>query len=121
MKTLKNIGVVVIVLAVVGLGYLPFGSAEEGKSIEQMITEAKMPADHEAIAAFYEKEAQAAHQQHMQHQKMRDLYAGNPALKTKHGPGFSDHCDALAKQYEKTAKEYEALAQMHKKMAKSAK
>ncbi|MGH7961969.1 MAG: hypothetical protein ACRERD_09115 [Candidatus Binatia bacterium] len=120
MKTWKNIAVIAAVLAIVGLGYIPSSSAGEKKSIEQMITEAKTPADHEAIAAFYEKQAKMAHKEHTRHQKMRDLYAATPALKAKHGTGFSDHCDALVKHYEDMAKQYEAMAQMHKEMAKAA-
>lgn len=66
------------------------------------------------------KEAQAAHQKHAEHKKLRDFYAATPALKTKSGTLFA-HCDAAAKKYEEIAKEYEALAQIHQEMAKSAK
>lgn len=121
MKMWKSIGIITTVLAIVGLGYIPSSSAGEKKSIEQMITGAKTPADHEAITAFYEKQAKMAHKKHEQHQKMRDLYHDNPALKAKHGVGFTEHCDGLAKKYEEMAKEYEAMAQMHKEMATPAK
>lgn len=119
MKTWKIISAVVAVLAITGLSYLSFSSAEEGKSIEQMITEAKTPADHEAIAGYYEKEAQEAHQKHAEHQQMSDSYATVPVLKTK--TGAVAHCNTIAKNYEKIAKEYEALAKLHKDMAKHAK
>ena len=119
MKTWKIISAAVAMLAIVALGYLPFGSAEEGKSIEQMITEAKTPADHEAIAAFYEKQAQAAHQQHAEHKKMSDSYASVSVVKMP--TGMVAHCNTIAKKYEEIAKEYEALAKMHKDMAKHAK
>jgi hypothetical protein len=52
MKTWKIIGAAVVTLTIIALGYLPFGSAEEGKNVEQMITEAKTPADHRAAATF---------------------------------------------------------------------
>ncbi len=116
MKTWKSISAVAVVLVIVALGYLPFSSAAEGQNMEQMITEAKTPADHAALAAFYEKEAQAAHQKHAEHKKLRDFYAVTPALKTKSGTLFA-HCDAAAKKYEEIAKEYEALARIHKQMA----
>lgn len=119
MKTWKTISAVVAVLAITGLSYLPFSSAEEGKNIEQMIAEAKTPADHEAIAAYYEKEAQEAHQKHAEHQQMSDSYATIPVLKTK--TGAVAHCNTIAKNYEKIAKEYAALAKLHKDMAKHAK
>jgi hypothetical protein len=120
MKMWKNIRMVIAVLSVITLGHVSLGSAADENSIEQMITEAKTPADHEAIAAHYEKEAQAAHQQHAKHQKMRDLYGATPALKTKSGTLFT-HCDNAAKKYEEIAQEYEALAKMHREMATSAK
>lgn len=119
MKAWKTLGIMGIVLAVGALGYLPFSSAEEGKNIEQMITEAKTPAEHEAITAYYEKEAQEAHQKHGEHQKMSDSYATIPVLKTK--TGAVAHCNTIAKKYQEIAKEYETLAKLHKDMAKPAK
>ena len=119
MKTWKNSGAAVAVLAIVALGFPLLGSAEQGKNIEQMITEAKTPAGHQAITAYYEKEAQEAHQKHAEHQKMSDSYATIPVLKTK--TGAVAHCNTIAKKYEEIAKEYEALAKLHKDMAKPAK
>ncbi len=120
MKMRKMIGVMMAVSLTVGaLGYFSAGGAEEGKGVEQMISEAKTPAEHEAISTYYEKEAQAAHQKHAEHQKMSDSYATIPVLKTK--TGAVAHCNTIAKKYEQIAKEYEALAKLHKNMAKSAK
>ncbi|MBI3245475.1 MAG: hypothetical protein HYZ50_03075 [Deltaproteobacteria bacterium] len=120
MKTRKMIGIMMAISLTVGaLGYLSAGIAAEGKSVEQMITEAKTPADHEAIAAYYETEAQEAHKKHAQHQKMSDSYATIPVLKTK--TGAVTHCNTIAKKYEQIAKEYETLAKLHKDMVKPAK
>lgn len=118
MKMWKNYGVIATMLAVAVLTNLPVSSAEEDKSIEQLITEAKIPADHKAIAAYYEKEAQEAHKKHAEHQKMEEWYKKNPALNKS---GFGTHCDLIASNYDKTAKEYEALATLHREMAKSGK
>lgn len=120
MKMWKSISAVAVVLVIVALGDLPFSSAAEGQNMEQMITEAKTPADHEAIAAFYEKEAQAAHQKHAEHKKLAAFYAATPALKSKSGTLFN-HCTDAAKKYEEIAKDYEALAKMHREMAMAAK
>jgi len=118
MKALSTI-IIAGALTIIGaLSYPPIGSTEEGKNIEQMITAAKTPADHEAIAAYYEKEAQAAHAKHAEHQRMEEFYKKNPALNKS---GFGAHCDIIAANYDKTAKEYEALAKLHRDMAKSAK
>ncbi len=119
MNVWKSLSVVLGVLVIVFLSYLPFGSAQDSKSIEQMIAEAKTPADHKAISAHYEKEAQEAHKKHADHQAMSKSYATIPVLKTK--TGAVAHCNTIATNYEKIAKEYEALAKFHKDMAKSAK
>ena len=119
MKAWKIIGVMMMVLAVGALGFMPAGSAED-KNIEQMISEAKTPADHEAIAAYYEKEAQDAQQKYEEHLKLKAAYAKIPHLASK-GFGLPYHCDSIAKKYEGIAKDYEALAKLHKSMAESAK
>ena len=117
MKTWKTIAAAVALFAIGAFAYAPLGSTQEGKSIEQMIAGAKTPADHEAIAAYYEKEAQEAHKKHAEHQKMEEWYKKNPALNKS---GFSTHCDLIAANFDKTAKEYEALAKLHRDMAKQA-
>ncbi len=118
MKTWKIISVAMTVLAITGLSYLPFSSAAEETNIEQMIEQAKTPADHEALAAYYEKEAQAAKAKYELHKKMETAYSKFPSLKQKSNVLF--HCDTLAKDYETMAKQYEMLAQVHKEMAKEA-
>ena len=119
MKTWKTLSIAIAMLAVGAFSYLPFTSAEEGKSVEQMIADAKMPADHEAIAAYYEKEAQEAQQKYEEHLKLKAAYAKIPHLASK--TGLPSHCDSIAKKYGGIAKEYEALAKLHREMAKSAK
>jgi hypothetical protein len=44
-----------------------------------MISDANTPADHEAIAVYDEKEAQAAHQKHEKHLDMKASYEPPPA------------------------------------------
>lgn len=74
----------------------------------QKIREAKTPADHQAIAAFYDNKAQEDHQLHTKHLAMRDAYTAIPAPREK---GKADaHCEITAKQYQEMAKEYAALA-----------
>jgi hypothetical protein len=118
MKMWKSIVIVAVLVAIGALGYAPRGSAQEGKSIDQMVTEAKTPADHEAIAVYYDKEAQVAHQKQVEHKKLADLYDVTPKLK---GGTMSKHCSDAAKKYEGIAKDYEALAKVHREMTKTAK
>jgi hypothetical protein len=105
-------------LALGAVSYLPFTAAEEGHDIDQMISTAKTPMDHEAIAAYYDKEAKEASQKQAEHLKMAEMYKKNPSL-IKSNFGF--HCDLIAANYGKTAKEYEDLAKLHREMAKAAK
>lgn len=118
MKTWKSIGIVMLVLAMGAFGYWSVGSAQEGKSIEQMIAGAKTPADHEAIAAYYDQEARDMHEKHAKHQKMEEFYQKNPAMNKA---GFSFHCDRIALNFQEAAKNYEDLAKLHREMAKPAK
>ena len=117
----KTLAVVVTVLAAVVLSFVslrPVVADDHMAHMEQMITGAKMPADHEALAASYDKEAQEARQKQAEHQQMSDAYATIPVLKTK--TGAVAHCHSISKKYEQIAKEYEALAKMHRDLAKAA-
>jgi Cu+-exporting ATPase len=96
-----------------------FGAADECANIEQQIRDAKTPAHHQAIVAFYDKEAKEAHQLHAKHLAMKDAYAKIPALQEK--ARAADHCDAIARKYQEMAKEYQTLAAMHKTMAEQLK
>lgn len=125
MKLLITIGVAVTMLMSALVVSLPFGMAQENPPpivppppIEQRILDAKTPADHEALAVYYDKEAKDAHAKHATHMKMEEYYKKNPALNKS---GFSTHCDIIAANYEKAAKEYEALAKLHRDTAKAAK
>jgi hypothetical protein len=104
--------VVVAVLGLVAAVSLPFGLAGEGDNIAQKVRDAKTPADQQAIAAVFEKEAQAAQQKAKEHSQLKDVYAAQPDMHT-----MVSHCDMLAKHYQEIATELTAMAEMHKKMA----
>jgi hypothetical protein len=106
-----SIAVVLAVLSIVAFVSLPLGIAGEGKSIVQMVRAAKTPADQRAIAAVFEKEAQAAQQKAKEHGQLKDVYAAKPDMQT-----MVSHCDMLVKQYQEIATELTAMAEMHKKM-----
>ena len=103
--------VVVAVLGMVALVSVPWGVAGEGKSLAQKVRDAKTPADHQAIAAVFEKEAQAAQQAVKQHSQLKDAYAKKPDMQM-----MVSHCDTLVKHYQEIAKDLGAMAEMHKKM-----
>ncbi len=115
MEWLKKTVVIVAVLGMVAFVYLPFSSADEWDDIQQKIRDAKTAADHQALAAFYEKEAQAAHKLHNTHVTMEAAYAASRIRQEKGRP--TEHCRVIAEKYRDMAKEYETLAAMHKATA----
>ena len=95
-------------------------SAGEDADIDKMIANAKTAADHEAIAAAYEKQAEDAKSQAAMHAEMEKEYkkVGGALIAKQH---VDMHCDSLTKLYTKIANENEALAKAHEAMAKDAK
>ena len=102
----------VVMLGMVVLVSVPWGVAGEGKSIAQKVRDAKTPADQQAIAAVFEKEAKAAQQKAKEHSQLKDAYAAKPDMQM-----MVSHCDALVKYYQEIAKDLEDMAKMHKQMA----
>ncbi len=94
--------------------------AKHEMGMPEMITAAKTPAEHEKLAAHYEREAKAARAKAEEHKKMADAYrkAGGPLIEKLH---FDQHCDALVKSYTATADEFEALAKAEHEAAKEMK
>jgi hypothetical protein len=103
---------VVAVLGIMMCVSLPEGLAGEGESIVEKVRDAKTPADHQAIAAFFEKEAQAAQQEATLHGQLQDTYAERPEMAM-----MVSHCEMLVKHYQEIAKELKTMAEMHEKMA----
>jgi hypothetical protein len=83
MKWLRTIVAAVAVLGFVAVTSLSVGSVQPGDDIEQQIREAKTPADHQALATWYEKEAQAAQQLASKHLMMRQVYAAARSMERK--------------------------------------
>lgn len=122
MKTWRSASVVAIVLTIGALGYLPLGSAEEGKNITQMITAAKTPADHEAIAAFYQEESANLKKEAEQHAgvaKKVASEAGGQLPWASHHYEWAEHCRKLADSLGQAAQEAQSLAKIHESIAQS--
>lgn len=86
-------------------------------NLDQMITSAKTPADHEAIAAFYDQEAADAKSKAELHRKTADTYR---QMKISKPVYMAEMCDGIAAGFKKTASDAENLAKMHREMAKKA-
>ena len=84
-------------------------------NLDQMITSAKTPAEHEAIAAFYEQEAKEAKKKAALHRNTADTYR---KLKISKPVGMAEMCDGIAAMWEKIAKDNSTLAKAHREMAK---
>ena len=78
-------------------------------NLNQMITSAKTPADHQAIAVYYDTEA-------AENEKKASLHSRNKNMYSK--ADFSAHCNALIRYYQQAAEQDKALAAFHREMAK---
>ena len=103
-----------VLLAAVSLPIIKAGAQQTAvteDNLNQMITSAKTPADHEAIAVYYDTEA-------AENEKKASLHSRNKNMYTK--LDFSAHCNALIREYQQAAKQDKALAAFHREMAKTA-
>jgi hypothetical protein len=87
MRRLGTIVAAVVVLGLMAVLSLPFVLAQPGDTIEQQIREAKTPADHQALAAWHEKEAQSAQQLASKPFLMRDVSAAARGMERKDRAG----------------------------------
>ena len=80
-----------------------------------MIETARTRADHEVIAAWYEREARSAEDQAAAHRRMRDAYA---LPDPRYGDGaFVEHCRNLILTYQQAAEDNLELAGLHRRVA----
>jgi hypothetical protein len=122
MKTLTVIAIVVVLMTIGAFGYPPNGSAEEDKNIEQMISAAKTPADHQAIADFYRAEGNRLQREAEQHTglaKKTVSEAGGQMPWASHHYEWAEHCRKLADSLGTAAQEAQALARIHEDLAQS--
>jgi hypothetical protein len=82
-------------------------------NLDQMIENAKTPADHESIAKYYDQQAAKDDEQAKLHQEQVKAYATNPRLST-----MQMHCSRLIDLSKEEAKENRRLAHDHRMMAK---
>ena len=93
------------------------GAAEAEKfDLEKAVTGATTPADHEAIAAHYDKEVTTAQAQAEEHRKVAEAYR---SIGLGRFP-MEDHCWRLVQHYESLVAENAALAEAHRQMAREA-
>jgi hypothetical protein len=120
-----TVGVTLAIVALVLALYVPTqhvgAQPAEKFDLEKAITGAKTPADHEAIAAYYERDAATAKDKAAEHRSLAEKY--RTLSVTPRGQGFqpmANHCQQLAQIYESAAADNTALAAGHRQMAKEA-
>lgn len=86
-------------------------------NLNDMIATAKTPADHDAIAAFYEQQAAEMKKNAELHRQSADTYR---RLKIPKPVYMADMCDNIAAMWDKIAADDLKLAQGHREMAKKA-
>ncbi len=86
-------------------------------NLDQMIANMKTPADHEAIAAYFDQVAADARKKAELHHHSAETYR---TMKIAKPVGMANMCDAIAADFDKTATEAERLAKAHREMAKKA-
>jgi hypothetical protein len=97
--------------------------ATDEASILEKVRSARIAADHEAIAKYYDAQAGEARRKAADHKQMAESYRGVGTAIGK-GSGASaipQHCESLVKAFEGEATHYEAMAQAHRDLAKAAK
>jgi hypothetical protein len=92
-------------------------SAVTEDNLSQMIASAKTPADHQAIAAYYEQQAADAKKKAALHRNEADTYR---KLNIAKPVGMAEMCDEVAAMWDKIAHHDSKLANAHQQMAKSA-
>jgi hypothetical protein len=87
------------------------------ENLDEMIVNAKTPAEHEAIAAYFDQEAAAAKKKAELHRKAAETYR---KLKISKPVYMAEMCDSIAAGFDAGAADAEKMATMHREMAKKA-
>jgi hypothetical protein len=123
MTVWKQVGMVMMVVFTLGVqSHYSLARAAEDKNIEQMITTAKTPADHKAIADFYQAEGaklQRESEQHAGVAKKVTSEAGGQMPWASHHYEWADHCRKLADSLGQAAQEAQSLAKIHDQIAQT--
>jgi hypothetical protein len=119
-----TVRVTLVMLALVVVLYQPtqHGGAQEAAKfdLEKAITEAKTPADHEAIASYYDREAATAKAKAEEHRRLAETYRTLAVSGRGQLQPMGLHCQQLAEIYERAAADNAALATAHRQMAQEA-
>ena len=90
-------------------------------NLADKIEQARTPADHEALARYYEDRARVAQREAAEEHEARTRYERrwNPENHAM-GRGARDHYNHLREGHEEGARSYRGMAEWHRKMAERA-
>src|SRR5262245_17861364 len=107
---------VVGVLTLVG-ACTPIGNITH--DMDKVVAGASTKADHDALAAHYEKEAKALEAKAVEHEQMAQSYA-KPGYAASAKANLPEHCRQLASTYRVAARENLELAKGHRELGAAA-
>lgn len=113
---------VVVALSTALSGCAATGGAEEA-DLERRVAQATTPADHLALAAYFDQRAAAAERQRDEWRALRRHYERTPAstfYPIGTAPGMLSHYDQLIQDEESSARQLRALGQLHRGLADDA-
>jgi hypothetical protein len=117
-RLLAMIGVAIVLSAALPTRWARCEMA--GHDMADMVKNAKTAADHEALAAMYDKEAADAKARAAEHRQMAQTYKSNMGRGTG-SSAMPQHCASLAKSFDQEAAMYENMAATERAEAKRAK
>lgn len=87
-------------------------------NVTQKVEQARTPADHQDLAAYYDARAQQAERDGTEERELKGQYErrwqpGDHPM----GPGAGRHFESLAEEHQATASHYRAMGQWHREMA----
>lgn len=95
------------------------GAAVSGETVTaEQIEKASTAAEHQVIAAAYDREADAALQRAESHARMAQTYRAGTYKGS--AMGMTRHCERLQESYRSAADEYHKLAGEHRQLATQA-
>jgi len=109
-----------MLLAAASLPVIRAGAQQTGvtwDNLNEKIADAKTPADHEAIAAFYKDQAAETRKKAELHKRTAETYRKMNVSKPVY---MANMCDGIAAMWDKIAADYDKLAKSHEAMAKTA-
>ncbi|MBS0336211.1 MAG: hypothetical protein JSS40_05255 [Proteobacteria bacterium] len=123
----RSVGIALCLLLAGAMSGCATEAMQRRQQIEQRIATANSPADHEALAVWYDKEAKEAEESAERHRGMGEHYdqwASRPqsdrmanARDTLGSTGFWERCESLVRLYAQAAEENRGLAKLHRRIA----